>query len=113
MGDRELVVTEGDCDDVADCSVEYHESTGTYRTEFDYRTRQATEAVILGVADVTDRDPLSLPPIYEAIDPDSLNHLFCKPDRDPTPAGLSVTFQYADQTVTAHDHGTVEILPPH
>lgn len=66
-------------------------------------SRSLTERVVRAVAAHTDSDPLELPPLYEAIDPDALN------------AGVhassesELSFHYAGRVVTAKDDSTVEI----
>jgi len=43
-----------------------------------------TEAVINAVAAVSGTDPLELPPLYEAIDPDALELIVREPNAAPT-----------------------------
>ena len=59
----------------------------------------ASEAVIHTVARETDRDPLELPPLFDAVDPDALDALA------RTRRGGDVTFEYAGQTVTVDCDG--------
>ncbi len=62
-----------------------------------------TERIVQRVAERVDRDPLDLPPLYEAVDPDALNVLI-----DGLDSG-SVTFEYVDELVTVRSDGTVEV----
>ncbi|RQG98677.1 HalOD1 output domain-containing protein [Natrarchaeobius oligotrophus] len=63
-------------------------------------------AVIEAVAETTDSDPLDLPPLYEAVDPDALNTLFDGPE-----TGVWLRFRYAGFGVAVDDEGvTVEPL---
>ncbi|WP_226008399.1 HalOD1 output domain-containing protein [Natrinema salinisoli] len=62
-------------------------------------------AVIKAVAEATDSDPLDLPPLREAINPDALNTLF---DRSETSS--QVRFQYAGFEVIVQDE-IVEVEP--
>jgi hypothetical protein len=62
--------------------------------------------VISAVADANGVQPLDLPPLYETIDPDTLDSLF----RQTTESGGvpdQITFTHSDCTVTVHDDGTV------
>jgi hypothetical protein len=62
--------------------------------------------VISAVADATGVQPLDLPPLYETIDPDTLDSLF----RQTTESGGvpdHIAFTHAGCTVTVHDDGTV------
>ena len=53
----------------------------------------ASLAVIETVAAVTGTDPIELPPLYDAIDPDALNSLF-EPHERRTDSDLRVEFSY-------------------
>ena len=66
-------------DDVARTVVDYDEQSGTYRSEFDLGTRTASEAVIQTVSQVSDIDPMRLPPLYSTVDPDALDTRFSCP----------------------------------
>lgn len=92
-------------------SVEFHEPSGTYRTRFRATDRLASEAVVEAVAAATQSDPLDLPPIYDAVDPDALSNLF-----EPSSTGSrrfqgTVTFEYADHLVTVEGEGTITLEP--
>jgi hypothetical protein len=99
-------------DSVASNRVTYHEETGTYRAEFDSHTRLATEAVVWAVAEATGTDPLELPTLGSVLDPDSLNELFDLSVWDPTRDDTSLSFRYADHSVTVHGYGGVVVTPP-
>ncbi|MFB1062412.1 HalOD1 output domain-containing protein [Natrinema sp. H-ect4] len=66
-----------------------------------------TNAVIEAVAEATDSDPLDLPPLYEAVDPDALNTLF-----DSSETSGQVSFPYAGFEVTVRG-SEVEVEPLH
>jgi hypothetical protein len=57
---------------------------------------RTSEAVVAAVADATDRDPLSLPALYEVVDPDALDAIFAD-------GGVTVSFSYADCEVVVDD----------
>ncbi|WP_254768260.1 HalOD1 output domain-containing protein [Salinilacihabitans rarus] len=63
-------------------------------------------AIASAVADAADSDPLELPPLNEAIDPDALNTLFTTPLE---PAGIQVTFRYAGYEIRIEDTGNVRV----
>lgn len=66
-------------------------------------TNLPSERVIQKVARRANADPLDLPPLYFAIDPDAL---------DAAVEGLAegeIQFQYAGHRVTVHDDGTISL----
>lgn len=95
----------------ASLAVNFHESSGTYRTQFDEHTRPASEAIVKAVATATGIDQLELPPLHSVIDPDALDALFDSPTRRASKQRLVLTFEYADCRVSAKAHGTVEVKP--
>lgn len=98
-------------DDEASDRIEYHESSDTYRTEFDGRTRPASVAVVTAVATATETDPLELPPLYSVIDPDALEDVVHSTARERPGDDTIVTFEYAGHAVTVNGHGTVLVEP--
>lgn len=62
-------------------------------------------AVVTVVAEESGKDPVALSPIYEAVDPDSLDAIFA-PVREPTrvPTG-SVQFEYYGYSVIVNANG--------
>ena len=55
-----------------------------YITQYDpEQNRPITEAVIDALTDVTGLDPLDLPPLYEAVDPDALDLIVREPNAAP------------------------------
>ncbi len=68
-----------------------------------------SQQVVQAVAEEKNADPLELEPIFNAIDPESLDTLF-----EPTKAGSrratgSVTFSYAECTVTVDADGSIDV----
>jgi len=66
-------------------------------------------AVVEKVASIKKVDPLDLPPLYHTIDTDHLDGLvtsLSNPDD-------SITFRYADNTVTVTGDGDVSVEPIH
>jgi hypothetical protein len=62
--------------------------------------------VISAVADATGAQPLDLPPLYEAINPDTLDSLF-RPTDEGGGVPDQITFTYSGYAVTVHGDGTV------
>ena len=65
--------------------------------------------LVRAVADLADEDPLAIDPLYETIDPDTLNE-FVGADELPDVAG-TVTFTYEGLEVTVHASGLLELAP--
>lgn len=63
-------------------------------------------AVVSAVAEVEDTDPVDLPPLYNAIDPESLNSLFTS---QSNPVAEQITFQYAGYSIVVRGSGEVEV----
>ncbi|UPV74027.1 hypothetical protein M0R89_15995 [Halorussus limi] len=72
---------------------------GTVRN-LDVGDSPPSEAVVLAVADARGCDPLDLPPLNGALDPDALDSLFGDRVSGRARTGGRVTFEYADCTVT-------------
>ncbi|WP_436345552.1 HalOD1 output domain-containing protein [Natronorubrum sp. FCH18a] len=61
-------------------------------------------AVVSAVAEVEGADPVELPPLYEAIDPEALNDLLTS-----RPEPVTVSFQYAGYDVDVRGSGKVVV----
>ena len=68
----------------------------------------ALEQIVDEVADTTGADPLELPPLYEAVDPEAIEALTEHAGAD---SDLRVEFSYADCTVTVRADGSVSAIP--
>lgn len=64
--------------------------------------------VISAVAEVTDSDPVELPPLYRTIETDALNRLFLS---NPSDSEIRVSFQYEGCEVTIEGSGEVRVEP--
>lgn len=64
---------------------------------------EITEAVVMAVADATEHDVLSLPPLASSIDPDVLGGVV------DGPGNGSVTFTYVGHEVTVTHDGDVSV----
>lgn len=66
-------------------------------------TESVTAQIIWTVADETNSDPLDLPALHDAVDPDSLEMLI---------EGMSegaIAFTYADRSITVRADGVVDV----
>lgn len=61
-------------------------------------------AAVSAVAEVDGTDPVELPPLYDAIDPEALNALFTSQSHAPVER---LSFQYAGYEVVVRGNGTV------
>ena len=83
---------------------------GTHvRSRHDWSVDSAFEAVVSAVAVAADRDPVSLPPLYERVDPEALDALFASSPTGGAADGLCVTFAYEGYEVTIQGAGTVTV----
>ncbi|MFB6164474.1 MAG: HalOD1 output domain-containing protein [Haloarculaceae archaeon] len=65
-------------------------------------------AVVRTVASAADVEPLALPPLSAAVDPDALEALFASgPASDPGP--MAVSFRYADHVVAVERDGELTV----
>lgn len=69
-----------------------------------------SETLVRAIADFADVDPLELDPLYDAIDPDTLDE-FVGADELPEVEG-TITFTYEGYDVTVYASGLLEIVPP-
>ena len=77
--------------------------TGKSPYSYAFDREPASETVVSAVADATARDVLSLPPLYESIDPDALDAVVATSD-------AVVSFRFADHAITV-ESGTVHVEP--
>lgn len=69
-------------------------------------TGSASEAVVSLVAETEERDPLDLPPLYEAVDPEALDQLCASPSE----SNIKISFSYCGYTVLIEGSGIVQLL---
>lgn len=62
--------------------------------------------VVSAVADVEDTDPVELPPLYNAINPEALNDLFTSRSE---PSVNQITFEYAGYVIEVRGSGKVQV----
>lgn len=66
-------------------------------------------AVVMAVADRTDRDPTAIGPLFKAIDPDALDRLFPVDSLEPTALDGRLTFRFEGCFVTVDANGWIEV----
>ncbi|WP_241154891.1 HalOD1 output domain-containing protein [Halorubrum sp. CSM-61] len=67
-------------------------------------------AVVEAVATANDRDPLEMPPLYDALDVESLEHIMAS-DRTAVQRDISVSFTYDGAFVWVTSGGAIEVDP--
>ena len=82
-----------------DSTVTYEPLGGSYRASFDGESTSPSEAVVDVVAAVEATDPVDMPPLFHAVDPDALDSLVSSVGED----SLCISFAYDghDVAVTA------------
>ena len=68
-----------------------------------------TVGVVRACSEMTDIDPLELPPLGNAIDPDTLDHVYTQLQDDAAALDGSFSFSYNGYEVTVHSTGTIEL----
>lgn len=99
-------------DDTTDVDPESAGSNGdpeTYRARFD-DFESPSIAVASAVRDATDAEQPTTPPLYDAVDPDALDSLFCRAYATP-PTHLRVSFRYLNCAITVRSSGEVTVRP--
>ena len=93
---------------------EYDPDANVYRIEYEKQDIEpVSTAVAKAVAVLTDTKPDGLDPLYDAIDPEALNHLFSfDTDSFQRPANSQVTFTSNECQITIFWTGLIEIEPP-
>jgi hypothetical protein len=80
-----------------------------YVTQYNQaQSRPITEVVIEALANVSGRDPLDLPPLYEAIDPDALELVVREPNAAPT-RSCFVGFTLGEWGIIVTGSGEIQI----
>ncbi len=65
----------------------------------------ASDRVVQAVADYSDTDPLELPRLFDAVEPEAFDAIVERLDDG------YVRFQYAGYDVTAHGGGAIDVTP--
>lgn len=81
---------------------------GTFHARHDPQDGETVcHTLVLAVAAIADRDPLSLDPLYRTVDPDTLDDFV--ESSDPEAFEGSVSFAYEGYDVTVYASGLIEI----
>jgi len=81
----------------------------TIRAQFEWASTVPSTAVIETVAIALDREPTTIEPLYESIDPDALDALLRSNGSPATANDVTVSFVVADRQVTVHSRGDVVV----
>ncbi len=90
-------------------SLEYRDSSETYRAVYDRDRTVPSMAVVATLSEVMDCEPGELDPLYASVDADALDELVRV--REGTVGDVTVTFPVADYAVTVHSYGVVAVTP--
>lgn len=87
-------------------SVTYDASSEMYYVDISLdEPDSVADAVVYSVADILDQDPISLPPLGQVVDTDSLTNIFNSAgDSD---SDVSVSFEYSGFVVTVQSSGRI------
>ena len=69
-------------------------------------------AVVTAVAKVLERDPATIGPLHDTIDPDTLDRLFASTKTTIREVNSHVTFRLEECEVTVYANGRLEIVAP-
>lgn len=84
--------------------------TETHHVHYDPESSvRLSELLVMSVADIADEDPLELEPLYETIDPDTLDD-FVASGGSATLDG-HISLDYEGYHLTVHASGLLEIRP--
>ncbi|MFD1647546.1 HalOD1 output domain-containing protein [Haloarchaeobius litoreus] len=90
-------------------NLQYQRESDCFLYTVDHGRWSMCEAVVSSVAAATGRDPLGLPQLYDAIDPDALDALL-SPAPDPgNDRSVSVSFEYADCRVSIEGESRIRV----
>lgn len=83
----------------------------TVRAQYEWSSTSPSTAVIKTVAIALDREPTTIDPLYEFVDPDALDTVIqsygAATDTDP----VTVSFVFAEQQITIYSSGEVVVHP--
>lgn len=93
---------------MADTTDDVPEPMATYERRFG-PTDRPSEAVIAAVAAVTGESATTLPPLFDAIEPDALDSLVAHARRKGSAGDHRISFSYAGFDVTVRADGVVRL----
>ena len=88
-------------------TVGHDPTTGTFHARFDSESTTVVLTIVEAVAAVTNRDPTSLSPLFDTLDPEALAMLV----NSGRNTSIDVAFTYEGCQVTVSSHGTVVVKP--
>ncbi|ELY46344.1 HalOD1 output domain-containing protein [Natronorubrum sulfidifaciens] len=88
-------------------SVGFDPTTGTFHAQFDGDPKTLVVTIVEAVGTVTNCDPLSMPPLFETINPEALADLLLSTRE----TAIEVTFAYEGCRVTASSYGGIVVEP--
>lgn len=74
-------------------------------------TPSISEQVVETVADEADVCPTELTPLYEVVDPDCLNNIFCNPNSVRGHGSHQIKFTFEGYQITVTSNRSVEVTP--
>lgn len=84
-----------------------HDESLSYHSRFEVLDpNEPATTIVRAISAIIEVRPLDMDPLYETIDPDSLNRLFGRPDGDDT---LSLEFEIDDCSVTVTGDGRLSV----
>lgn len=89
--------------------MESSESAERHRFEYNQDTTAASMAVVAALAVVSGTDPIALPPLFDAIDPDALDAVMS--GREAESDAIEITLPVAAYTVTVSGDGVIAVSP--
>lgn len=83
-------------------------ANGAVHAQYEWSSTPPSTAVIETVAIAVNREPTTLEPLYESLDPDALDTLVRSTGTtSENGETMSVSFSFADRQVTVHSRGDV------
>ncbi|WP_440991701.1 HalOD1 output domain-containing protein [Haloarchaeobius baliensis] len=89
----------------------YEPETESFRYSGEDDRWSMSEAVVSSVSVATERDPLDLPPLYSAIDPDALDALLSPVGHQIPSRSITVSFEYAGCWIVIQDQSRIRVRP--
>lgn len=88
---------------------------GEIEADFDWSNVSPSTAVIETLAIALGRDPKTIDPLFDSVNPDALDALVSSDGNGPPEGGLSVSFTHVSHELTVDAAGTVITRPvePH
>lgn len=82
-----------------------------FQVEYDWSNISPSTAVAETIAVVVDRDPTSLDPLYEWVEPDALDSIMSSNEAGSTDQNIVISFTFYDLSITVDAQGEVVVRP--